>query len=91
MTNQTEGFTESKPLTQDSEGFHLLLEYRASLQLAMLAHTLPGNAFYALLMATIREADSDNLAKLALCFPQVLAELTRRYSAPGGRLDTERK
>lgn len=42
--------------------------------------------FYGLMMAMIRKADSTNLAKLRLCWPEVVAEFERRYFAPGGEL-----
>lgn len=51
-----------------------------------------GYSFHALLMATIRQADTDNLAKLKAAFPQVHDEFLERYNAPGGALDDmERK
>ena len=46
-------------------------------------------AFYALLAATMRQADTNNLAALTLAFPQVAADLAARYDAPGGRLPGE--
>lgn len=42
--------------------------------------------FYALIQAAMRRADTDNLAKLRACWPEVWAELQARYHAPGGRL-----
>lgn len=42
--------------------------------------------FYSLLMAAMRCADSDNLRKLRLAFPEVEAELRERYNAPGGAI-----
>ena len=40
--------------------------------------------FYALIMAAIRQADTDNLEKLRDAFPQTFAELMYRYNSPGG-------
>ena len=40
--------------------------------------------FYALLMAAMRNADSDNAQKLRDAFPETWAELQARYNAPGG-------
>jgi hypothetical protein len=45
--------------------------------------------FYALLMALMRKADSDNLFKLQRLFPETWRELLARYHAPGGRLEGE--
>jgi len=45
-----------------------------------------GYPFYALLMAAIRQADSDNLVKLRDAFPEVFRELNLRYNAGGGIL-----
>jgi TorA maturation chaperone TorD len=43
--------------------------------------------FYALIMAAMRKADDENLAKLESVFPETLAELRARYNAPGGALN----
>ena len=43
-------------------------------------------SFYALLIATIRQADSENLNKLEYVFPEVVLEFRERYNAPGGKL-----
>lgn len=43
-------------------------------------------SYYALIMAAMRMADTDNTAKLEQVFPQVADELRRRYHAPGGLL-----
>lgn len=40
--------------------------------------------FYALIMAAIRKADTDNLAKLTLVFPEVIEEFRARYNAGFG-------
>lgn len=42
--------------------------------------------FYGLLMALMRQADSENLAKLRVAFPVTWEELSQRYHAPGGIL-----
>jgi hypothetical protein len=53
-------------------------DYRASLQLA--AEDPP---FYALIMAAMRKADTDNLAKLQIAFPETWRELSARYHSRG--------
>jgi hypothetical protein len=58
-----------------------LYDYHVSLELAK--QDVP---FYALLMAAIRKADTDNLQKLSFVFPQLVAEFRARYNAPGGKL-----
>jgi hypothetical protein len=50
---------------------------------------MSGNAFYSLLMATIREAGSEELERLESAFPDTVAELRKRYNAPGGALTPE--
>ena len=40
--------------------------------------------FYAQVMCLMRRADTQNLAMLQACWPDVWAELLRRYNAPGG-------
>ena len=42
--------------------------------------------FYALIMAAMRGADTQNFQKLAMVFPATAIELEQRYNAPGGRL-----
>ncbi len=59
-------------------------DYEASWRIAA-----DGWPFYALVMAAIRQADSDNLARLTWAFPAVAAELRARYNAPGGLLPGE--
>ena len=49
-----------------------------------------GVAFYALVMAAMRRADSSNLDRLRRAFPEVHEELRNRYNAPGGLLPFER-
>ncbi len=58
-----------------------LYDYEVSRELE--AHDLP---FYALIMAAMRRADTDNLDLLRAAFPEVWAELSARYHAPGGML-----
>ena len=45
--------------------------------------------FYALIMAAARRADTTNLTKLRMAWPEVVAELEARYNAPGGLLPGE--
>ena len=45
--------------------------------------------FYAIMQGAMRLADSDNLEKLKVAFPDVWTELQERYNAPGGRLETD--
>lgn len=42
--------------------------------------------FYALIMAAMRQADTDNLALLREAFPETCAELRARINAPNGVL-----
>lgn len=51
--------------------------------------TRHGFPFYALIMAAMRQADSDNAAKLREAFPAVWTELHVRYNSPGGLLPEE--
>jgi hypothetical protein len=46
--------------------------------------------FYAIIMAAMRKADSDNIAKLKEAFPETWDELNARYTARGGLLKDER-
>ena len=45
--------------------------------------------FYALVMAVMRKADSDNMTKMRRAFPDIHRELWLRYEAPGGWLPTD--
>lgn len=45
--------------------------------------------FYALIMAAMRQADTQNAALLRASWPQVWDELDARYNAPGGRIEGE--
>lgn len=47
--------------------------------------------FYAIIMAAMRKADTQNLAKLRRAFPDVYQDLFDRYNAPGGYLPGERR
>lgn len=58
-----------------------LHEYKASLEIEK--HDYP---FYWIIMAAMRQADSQNLAELRFSFPEVYDELRARYDAPGGVL-----
>jgi len=49
-----------------------------------------GYPWYGLLMALIRDADTDNLAKIECEWPDVVAEFRARYNAPGGLLEGDR-
>ena len=66
-------------------------EYKASQRLELLALELDANAFFSLLMAAMRSADTDNLDKLQAAFPRVHTELVDRYNAPGGELSGEKE
>lgn len=46
-----------------------------------------GFTFHGLLMAAMRQADSENVARLRMVFPEVHAELDARYNAPGGYVE----
>ena len=48
-------------------------------------------SFYALLQATMRQADTENLQKLTLLFPETRKELAHRITSPEGLLPEERK
>jgi len=61
-------------------------EYEESLKLN--AEDAP---FFALIMAAMRKADSFNIERLRVAFPETYRELTARYNAPGGRLPGDNK
>lgn len=61
-----------------------LHEYEASKRIA-----LKDYPFYGIIMAAMRQADTDNLAALQRAFPEVWTELQRRYNAPMGMLPGE--
>jgi len=45
--------------------------------------------FYGLIQACMRLADTDNLHKLKMAFPDVYEDLENRYWASGGKLPEE--
>jgi len=55
----------------------------------MESRELGGYGFYTLLMALIRRADTVNLNKLEILFPDEVKEFRQRYNAPGGLLPGE--
>ena len=59
-----------------------LFDYERSKELQL-------HPFYALLMAAMRKADTDNLRKLQRSFPEVWQELQTRYNSPGGLTPSE--
>lgn len=61
-----------------------IYDYRRGQAIAM-----QDEPFYALIQAAMRQADTDNHERLRLAFPDVHAELERRYWAPGGFLPGE--
>lgn len=46
--------------------------------------------FYAIIMAAMRNADSDNIEKLKLMWPEIWEELGKRYRSPGGILPKDK-
>jgi len=56
-----------------------LIEYRQSLELSR-----DDPSIYALLMAAMRKADTNNTYKLKAMWPELYAEMQQRYNAPGG-------
>lgn len=58
-----------------------LYDYKMSQQIS--ARDYP---FYSLIMAAMRQADTPNIAKLRVMFPEIWSELDRRYHARGGVL-----
>ena len=60
-------------------------DYEVSKHIA--GHDYP---FYALMMALIRQADSDNIERIREMWPEVVAEFEQRFNAPGGILPSER-
>lgn len=61
-----------------------LHEYRASISIA--ARDEP---FYALIMAAMRKADTENTSKLRAAWPEVYDELFARYHSAGGLINNE--
>ena len=62
-----------------------LYDYKMSQKIA--AEDWP---FYALIMAAMRQADSNNIEKLEAAWPDVHDELFARYHAPDGVLKEDR-
>lgn len=62
----------------------MLYDYQRARELS-----LGDEPFYALIMAAMWRADSDNLAKLKAAWPDVWDELHARYHSPGARLADE--
>lgn len=62
-----------------------LYDYRVSMDLHHQDHP-----FYALIMAAMRKADTQNTVLLRDAYPHVWDELQARYNAPGGELPTDR-
>lgn len=58
-----------------------LYDYRAARQIVVI-----DPPFYALIMAAIGKADTQNAALLRMVFPEVYRECEDRYNAPGGML-----
>ncbi len=48
---------------------------------------IPGITFYAVFLALVQMADTDNLSRLERAFPEVVREAKIRYFAPGGALN----
>jgi hypothetical protein len=61
-----------------------LYDYKVSLELFE-----QDQPFYALVMALMMRADSDNIFRLQRAFPETWIELKARYHAPGGMLEGE--
>ena len=59
-----------------------LYDYRESAEIAEKDYQ-----FYALIMAAMRKADTDNLEILKVAFPEVYRELVKRYHAPAGEIE----
>lgn len=51
---------------------------------------LSGSPFGAIIMAAMRKADTDNLTKLKLMWPEIWEELDKRYHVPGGILPKDK-
>lgn len=46
--------------------------------------------FYALIMAAMRQADTENLFRLKQIFPMTYKELEQRYYSEGGKLEGDK-
>ena len=62
-----------------------LHDYKVSGELAT-----SGVPFTALILAAMQRADSTNLERLKKAFPEVHAELEKRFNSPSGLLPSER-
>lgn len=62
-----------------------LYDYRAAVKLKN--DDVP---FYALIMAAMMRADSDNFLKLSYLWPEIQAEVQKRWDAPGGVIEGDR-
>lgn len=62
----------------------MIFDYQESISIAA-----RDPSFKAVIMAAMRKADTDNMAKLARAFPDIALELMERYNAPGGLLPGE--
>ena len=60
-----------------------LYDYHVGLRVVSL---FGDDEFYGLVQALMRLADTSNLEKLKLAFPDTWKELKLRYEAPGGKL-----
>ncbi len=47
--------------------------------------------FYSLIMAAMRQADTENVLHLQTAFPEVWDELLARYNTPGGVLHSDKQ
>jgi hypothetical protein len=56
-----------------------MYDYQLSIEISAVDYP-----FYALIMAAMRQADSENALNLRMAFPGVAYELQARYNAPGG-------
>ena len=59
-------------------------DYRAALEMSK-----EDPPFYALIMAAMLKADTENTARLKAMWPETWSELDARYHAPGGVLPSE--
>ena len=64
-------------------------DYEVSKLISAGTCTVPDPPFAALIMAAIRKADTDNVAKIELAWPRIYKEFVERYHAPGGILPDE--
>lgn len=62
-----------------------LVDYKQSREIAE-----GGYSFRAIVMAAFRRADTFNAERLRAAFPDIYAEVSARYEAPGGRLEGEK-